>query len=47
MNPILYALIAYAMTAVISFTVIGLIVIVNNFMNRPKAANSIQEGEDI
>lgn len=46
MNPILYALMAYALTVVISLMVIGLIVTVNNFMNRPKASSSIQEGED-
>lgn len=46
MNPIVYALFAYALTAVISVMVIGLIVIVNNIMNKPKANNHYQEVED-
>ncbi len=45
MNPIVYALLAYALTAVISIMVIGLIVIVNNVMNKPKN-NHYQEVED-
>lgn len=34
MNTVVYALFAYGMTAVISFAVIGVIVLINKIMNR-------------
>lgn len=34
MNTYVYALFAYAMTAVISFAVIGIVVLVNTIVNR-------------
>ncbi len=45
MNPIVYALLAYALTAVISVMVIGLIVITNNIMNK-RGNSQYQEVED-
>ncbi len=36
MNPIVYALFSYALTAVISFFVVGIIVLVDRIMSHPE-----------
>lgn len=41
MNPMVYALFAYGLTAVISFAVIGIIVFINYVMN----GKNTREGE--
>lgn len=34
MDPVIYALFSYALTAVISFAVVGIIVLIDRFMSR-------------
>ena len=36
MNPVLYSLMTYALTAVISYAVVGVIVLVNKIMSKPE-----------
>ena len=47
MNVISYALFAYALTALISFAVIGLIVFVNYMMSKKENENAINKTEEV
>lgn len=46
MNPILYSLLAYGLTAVISYIVIAIIVAVNAVMSRPGKKTSGGAGKE-
>lgn len=45
MNPILYSLLSYGLTAVISYIVIAIIVVVNAVMSRPSKKSSGNAGK--
>ena len=45
MTPVVYALFAYALTSIISFLVIGIVVAINLVVSRKDAAGTQKEGE--
>lgn len=45
MTPIVYALFAYALTIIISFLVIGIVVAINLVVSRKDAAGTQKEGK--